>query len=197
MRPSSSWSGRRRSARASTRSTASSLRHAAESQRPDGLTQMFAPGDHHTNGLLDSRLDVAVDPERRAALALHRRARRHRGDLPGDPTGAGVVRAADRPQRPGRRPALLALPRLGGARPSRRGRDAERRAGRRVARRGARWHARSNRRAPHGASTTLADRIATALNARHWEANAASTSTSSIRRRAARDRASRSTPTPR
>lgn len=28
------------------------LRQAAESQRPDGLTQMFAPGDHHTNGLL-------------------------------------------------------------------------------------------------------------------------------------------------
>lgn len=28
------------------------LRQAAESQRPDGLTQMFAPGDHHTNGVL-------------------------------------------------------------------------------------------------------------------------------------------------
>lgn len=28
------------------------LRQAAESQRPDGLTQMFAPGDHYTNGLL-------------------------------------------------------------------------------------------------------------------------------------------------
>jgi alpha-L-rhamnosidase len=28
------------------------LLHAAESQRPDGLTQMFAPGDHHTNALL-------------------------------------------------------------------------------------------------------------------------------------------------
>jgi len=28
------------------------LRHAAESQRPDGLTQMFAPGDHHTDGIL-------------------------------------------------------------------------------------------------------------------------------------------------
>ncbi len=28
------------------------LRHAAESQRPDGLTQMFAPGDHHTNAIL-------------------------------------------------------------------------------------------------------------------------------------------------
>ena len=25
------------------------LHHAAESQRPDGLTQMFAPGDHHTD----------------------------------------------------------------------------------------------------------------------------------------------------
>jgi hypothetical protein len=28
------------------------LRQVAESQRPDGLTQMYAPGDHHTNGLL-------------------------------------------------------------------------------------------------------------------------------------------------
>ncbi|MBI1816658.1 MAG: alpha-L-rhamnosidase N-terminal domain-containing protein [Deltaproteobacteria bacterium] len=28
------------------------LLHAAESQRPDGLTQMFAPGDHHTNAVL-------------------------------------------------------------------------------------------------------------------------------------------------
>ena len=28
------------------------LRHAAESQRPDGLTQMFAPGDHHTDAVL-------------------------------------------------------------------------------------------------------------------------------------------------
>ena len=28
------------------------LRQAAESQRPDGLTQMFAPGDHKTNGTL-------------------------------------------------------------------------------------------------------------------------------------------------
>ena len=28
------------------------LQHAAESQRPDGLTQMYAPGDHHTNGML-------------------------------------------------------------------------------------------------------------------------------------------------
>lgn len=28
------------------------LRQAAESQRPDGLTQMFAPGDHRTNGIL-------------------------------------------------------------------------------------------------------------------------------------------------
>jgi alpha-L-rhamnosidase len=28
------------------------LHHAAESQRPDGLTQMYAPGDHHTNGML-------------------------------------------------------------------------------------------------------------------------------------------------
>lgn len=28
------------------------LRHAAESQRPDGLTQMFAPGDHHTDAIL-------------------------------------------------------------------------------------------------------------------------------------------------
>jgi hypothetical protein len=28
------------------------LLQAAESQRPDGLTQMFAPGDHHENGLL-------------------------------------------------------------------------------------------------------------------------------------------------
>jgi hypothetical protein len=32
--------------------TAKFLRQAAESQRPDGLTQMFAPGDHHTDGLL-------------------------------------------------------------------------------------------------------------------------------------------------
>ncbi len=28
------------------------LLHAAESQRPDGLTQMFAPGDHHSNAVL-------------------------------------------------------------------------------------------------------------------------------------------------
>ena len=28
------------------------LRHAAESQRPDGLTQMFAPGDHHTDAIV-------------------------------------------------------------------------------------------------------------------------------------------------
>jgi alpha-L-rhamnosidase len=28
------------------------LQHAAESQRPDGLTQMFAPGDHHTDAIL-------------------------------------------------------------------------------------------------------------------------------------------------
>ena len=28
------------------------LHHAAESQRPDGLTQMFAPGDHHTDAIL-------------------------------------------------------------------------------------------------------------------------------------------------
>ena len=28
------------------------LHHAAESQRPDGLTQMFAPGDHRTNAML-------------------------------------------------------------------------------------------------------------------------------------------------
>jgi len=28
------------------------LHHAAESQRPDGLTQMFAPGDHRTNAVL-------------------------------------------------------------------------------------------------------------------------------------------------
>jgi hypothetical protein len=28
------------------------LQHAAESQRPDGLTQMFAPGDHHTDAIV-------------------------------------------------------------------------------------------------------------------------------------------------
>lgn len=28
------------------------LHHAAESQRPDGLTQMFAPGDHHTDAMV-------------------------------------------------------------------------------------------------------------------------------------------------
>ncbi len=28
------------------------LQHAAESQRPDGLTQMYAPGDHHTSGMV-------------------------------------------------------------------------------------------------------------------------------------------------
>ena len=32
--------------------TAKYLRDVAASQRPDGLTQMFAPGDHNTNGLL-------------------------------------------------------------------------------------------------------------------------------------------------
>jgi len=32
--------------------TAKYLAQAAESQRPDGLTQMFAPGDHRTDGLL-------------------------------------------------------------------------------------------------------------------------------------------------
>ncbi|HEX3920253.1 MAG TPA: alpha-L-rhamnosidase N-terminal domain-containing protein, partial [Caulobacteraceae bacterium] len=32
--------------------TAKFLEQAAESQRPDGLTQMFAPGDHRTDGLL-------------------------------------------------------------------------------------------------------------------------------------------------
>jgi hypothetical protein len=32
--------------------TAKYLHQAAESQRPDGLTQMFAPGDHRTNGTL-------------------------------------------------------------------------------------------------------------------------------------------------
>ncbi|MFV2089789.1 MAG: alpha-L-rhamnosidase C-terminal domain-containing protein, partial [Pseudomonadales bacterium] len=28
------------------------LRHGAESQRPDGLLQMFAPGDHHVDGII-------------------------------------------------------------------------------------------------------------------------------------------------
>ena len=74
--------------------TAKYLAQAAESQRPDGLTQMFAPGDHKTDGLLDPRLDAAVDPLRRRPLALRRRPRDHRGDLPFDPEGAGLVRAA-------------------------------------------------------------------------------------------------------
>ena len=37
---------------ASNALTAKYLRDVAASQRPDGLTQMFAPGDHNTNGLL-------------------------------------------------------------------------------------------------------------------------------------------------
>ena len=42
------------------------LRHAAESQRPDGLTQMFAPGDHHTDAILipDWTLQWILNAER-------------------------------------------------------------------------------------------------------------------------------------
>lgn len=42
------------------------LHHAAESQRPDGLTQMYAPGDHHTNGMLipDWTLQWILNAER-------------------------------------------------------------------------------------------------------------------------------------
>ncbi|HVN85724.1 MAG TPA: family 78 glycoside hydrolase catalytic domain [Candidatus Binatia bacterium] len=42
------------------------LLHAAESQRPDGLTQMFAPGDHHGNAVLipDWTLQWIVNAER-------------------------------------------------------------------------------------------------------------------------------------
>lgn len=42
------------------------LRHCAESQRNDGLTQMFAPGDHRTNGLLipDWTLQWILNAER-------------------------------------------------------------------------------------------------------------------------------------
>jgi alpha-L-rhamnosidase len=42
------------------------LRHCAESQRSDGLTQMFAPGDHRTNGLLipDWTLQWIMNAER-------------------------------------------------------------------------------------------------------------------------------------
>jgi hypothetical protein len=42
------------------------LRHGAESQRNDGLTQMFAPGDHRTNGLLipDWTLQWILNAER-------------------------------------------------------------------------------------------------------------------------------------
>lgn len=41
------------------------LRQAAESQRPDGLTQMFAPGDHRTNAILipDWTLQWILDAE--------------------------------------------------------------------------------------------------------------------------------------
>ncbi len=42
------------------------LHHAAESQRPDGLTQMYAPGDHHTNGMMipDWTLQWVLNAER-------------------------------------------------------------------------------------------------------------------------------------
>jgi hypothetical protein len=42
------------------------LLQAAESQRPDGLTQMFAPGDHHTNAVLipDWTLQWILNAER-------------------------------------------------------------------------------------------------------------------------------------
>jgi len=42
------------------------LRHAAESQRPDGLTQMFAPGDHHTDAIVipDWTLQWILNAER-------------------------------------------------------------------------------------------------------------------------------------
>ena len=42
------------------------LRHAAESQRPDGLTQMFAPGDHGTDAMLipDWTLQWILNAER-------------------------------------------------------------------------------------------------------------------------------------
>ena len=51
-RPSSSWSAQAAFGPDVNALNRQFLRHCAESQRNDGLTQMFAPGDHRTNGLL-------------------------------------------------------------------------------------------------------------------------------------------------
>jgi alpha-L-rhamnosidase len=76
--------------------TAKFLAQAAESQRPDGLTQMFAPGDHKTDGLLipDWTLQwiLAAGDHWRLTADLETIG----GDLSLDPQGAGLVRAADR-----------------------------------------------------------------------------------------------------
>ena len=85
----------------------------------------------------DPRLDAAVDPLRRRPSGPDRRPRHDRGDLPGHPEGAEVVRAAARRERPRRRPALLALHGLVRRRPRRRGWRPERPACRFAARGGA------------------------------------------------------------
>ena len=64
--------------------------------RPDPDVRARRPPDRRP---ADPRLDAAVDPRRRRPLALRRRPRDHRGDLPVDRQGAGLVRAADRARR--------------------------------------------------------------------------------------------------
>ena len=173
------------------------LQHAAESQRPDGLTQMYAPGDHHTNGMLipdwtlqwilnaeqhllyTGELDAieAVFPAIQRALAwFERQIGPHDlvADLPywhfHDWAALG---------RHGEAATLNAV--LVGAL----------RAAATLAR--ALESLRAARR-----YDALADRIATALNARHWDARARRLRRhASTPRPAARTDASRSTPTPR
>ena len=102
--------------------TAKFLAQAAESQRPDGLTQMFAPGDHRTDGLLipDWTLQWIL------AAGDHWR---YAGDLatiaaifPSIVKALAWFERLLSPAGPGRRHALLALHGLGRRRPLRRGR---------------------------------------------------------------------------
>ena len=143
----------------------------------------------------DPRLDAAVDPERGAALAVHGRPRHDRAHLPRDRARARLVRAADRPERPGREPAVLALHGLGGGRARGRGGDAERAARRLPARgRAARARARIGARRAPLRRARRAHRDARSPSAT-GTSGAACTWTASIRRPARRTRASRSTRT--
>ena len=117
-RRSSCWSARSPSARASTRSTASSSRHAAESQRPDGLTQMFAPGDHHTDAILipDWTLQWILNAEQHWLYTGELEV--DRGDLPRRSSARWPGSSASSTRNDlVAEPALLALHGLGGARP--------------------------------------------------------------------------------